>query len=157
MNWGGCVCVYEEKNGLANKVTVRSSMTRLGRGGRAFEDIRKAEEDDDVDANDVVNGVDWNGWQLSCYNYYYFYYNYWHLSPGRWWWSRPTVSGREGSSTWRSSPGDGVGVDDSGIDVDGDGGDDGDDDDDDGGGDVDDEIELKTAMFVEDGIPFVYI
>ena len=36
-------------------------------------------------------------------------------------------------------------------------GDDGDDDDDDGGGDVDDEIELKTAMFVEDGIPFVYI
>ena len=42
-------------------------MTRLGRGGRAFEDIRKAEEDDDVDANDVVNGVDWNGWHLSCY------------------------------------------------------------------------------------------
>ena len=70
MKGGGrkCVCVYEEKNGLA-KVTVRSSMTRLGRGGRAFEDIRikKAEEDDDVDANDVVNGVDWNGWHLSCY------------------------------------------------------------------------------------------
>ena len=41
VEWGGeCVCVYEEKNGLANKVTVRSSMTRLGRGGRAFEDIR---------------------------------------------------------------------------------------------------------------------
>ena len=29
------------------------------------------------------------------------------------------MSGREGSSTWRSSPGDGVGVDDVGIDVDG--------------------------------------
>ena len=45
------------------------------------------------------------------------------------------MSGREGSSTWRSSPGDGVGVDDGSIDVDGDGGDDGDegDDGDDGG------------------------
>ena len=34
------------------------------------------------------------------------------------------MSGREGSSTWRSSPGDGVGVDDGGI-KDGDDGDDG--------------------------------
>ena len=64
-----------------------------------------------------MKGVDWNGWHLSYYtyyyfyyyyyyywnlsyyDYYYFYYYYWHLSPGRWWWSRPTVSGREGSST----------------------------------------------------------
>ena len=39
------------------------------------------------------------------------------------------MSGREGSSAWRSSPGDGGGLDDGGIDVDGD-----DDDDVDGGG-----------------------
>ena len=45
------------------------------------------------------------------------------------------MSGREGSSTWRSSPGDGVGVDDGGIDVDGDGGDDGDEGDDGDDGD----------------------
>ena len=31
----------EEKIGLANKVTVRSSVRRLGRGGGAFEDIRR--------------------------------------------------------------------------------------------------------------------
>ena len=31
----------EEKIGLANKVTLRSSVRRLGRGGGAFEDIRR--------------------------------------------------------------------------------------------------------------------
>ena len=35
------------------------------------------------------------------------------------------MSGREGSSAWRSSPGDDVGVDDGGLDDDGDDGDDG--------------------------------
>ena len=42
------------------------------------------------------------------------------------------MSGREGSSTWRSSPGDGVGVDDGGINDDDDGDDGGVDDHDSG-------------------------
>ena len=56
------------------------------------------------------------------------------------------MSGREGSSTWRSSPGDGVGVDDGSIDVDGAGGDDGDEGDDGGLDDHDSGCNLEVVL-----------